>query len=296
MRVHAVLAFACGLLVLATGCGGSRRGLFVVGPDGGKPRKVTSGCILEFRWSPDGNQIVVAHGDESEVLNPHGDRTTSLDHDSHAFTWSPNGSRIAYSDSQVRLWVTSSAVGAKPTLVFKGNRSRGSPDTPSWAPDGKQIAFEAGGIHGARVALIRPDGSGLVYLTGEIAAGPRLATIVSPLLNVSVATHYSISPDGEHVAYSVPEADHDDLSVVNADGLGKMHLGEGTLGDWSPDGRRIVFWQSGNAYTVRADGTGKRKIGSGASGSGGEPNDVASWSSQGQIAYVDNRGCFSGPS
>lgn len=54
-----LLASMSALVFLASGCGSSGNGLFVVNPEGGGPRKVFSGCINSFAWSPDGNSIAL---------------------------------------------------------------------------------------------------------------------------------------------------------------------------------------------------------------------------------------------
>jgi hypothetical protein len=113
---------------------------------------------------------------------------------------------------------------------------------PSWAPDGKQIAFSRFGAdaNAASLVAINADGSGLRTIA-EDAYDPDW------------------SPDGSRIAYSserdenginCPEESDDcerldELYVVNADGTGDTRLTNTTADEtspaWSPDGSRIAF-------------------------------------------------------
>src|SRR5262249_10212660 len=122
------------------------------------------GGVSEIAWAPDGRSIAFVHDGRLEVVALDGDDRRVLADDARQPTWSPDGSRIAYTDSQARLWVVRTSGIGKPRLVFKGSLRAGSPYWPAWAPGGGEIAFDADVIHGARIALMRPDGTGLRYL------------------------------------------------------------------------------------------------------------------------------------
>jgi Tol biopolymer transport system component len=325
---------------------GSSGGLFVVDPHGGSSRRVASGCIGEFAWSPDGKALVVQHVDghqassKVEVVSLLGGGARAIATDSGQYAWSPDGSKLAYTDHDGQIWVAPLSGHTQRTLVWKGKPSQdgwnNAGEEPAWAPDGGSIAFSVAGSRGGPIAIMRPDGTGHRFLTNKIADtsspirwfpdGKRLLFLgtafgvplpsLTPLWVINVdgtglrrvtrlpltgfGTHYAISPDGRRIAYSYFDGNQNQLYLINVDGSGKRHLrnGDATLGNWSPDGNAVVFWDEtqGGAYSVSSDGSGTRKVSAHARPSGGVPDDVALWSTKGQIASVDDNGCFSGPS
>jgi TolB protein len=159
--------------------------------------------------------------------------------------------------------------------VEKGNRSslwtmsvdgrlarrltRGSIDLePSWAPNGRTIAFlriDPKTYQGA-IWEIRPDGSGLHRLS-------RLKNVAEPIW----------SPDGGRLLVH----DGSTIYTVRTDGTNRRALAhlskdargavEDPLPAWSPDGRWIAFSQfrhgaieRSDIWIVRADGKALRRI------------------------------------
>jgi Tol biopolymer transport system component len=153
--------------------------------------------------------------------------------------------------------------------------------SPAWSPDGRRLAFEAGGISGD-IWVVGADGSGLAMLTH------------SPELDVSPAW----SSDGRSIAF-VSHAGHGRLCVVGADGSGLTTLAESEGWDlsspaWSPDGGKLVFTARSlgrdELFVVRADGSGMGKLTNRRSrgqASQPHPNADPAWSPDGRrIAYV----------
>jgi Tol biopolymer transport system component len=332
VRRFGLLAGVGGLVLLASGCGSSGSGLFVVNPTGTSPKKVLSGCIDSFAWSPDGNSIALIRSGGLQILNLRDGRNHLVARNADEFSWSPDGSKIAWGDVPFYgdgrgLSLASSTGNPQPRMIWRGQLR-----SLAWAPDGKHIAFlpvrtPAGS---ARVALLHPDGRGLTYLTGPIAEGfletavrwfpdsKRLLflgssglSVTTPLLVVDTrggrrrlaaepsyswppGGTYTISPDGAHVAYS--------LSLNRS-------------GPYGTDPN------VGEIFIVNAGGSGRRYLGHGALG-GWSPDGKqlafvhgglyimnangmgrrkiaanggdAQWSSQGQIAYTYTPlSCFS---
>ena len=112
------------------------------------------------------------------------------------------------------------------------------------------------------VYLVNSDGTGLRQLTD----GP------------GVEEHPCWSPDGQRIVYSVYETDT--LWVMNADGSGKVELGEGFAPHWSPDGARIVYGRGDGVFVMNADGKGRRCV-----VAQGLP-DTPSWGPKGTIVFV----------
>ncbi|OGG50601.1 MAG: hypothetical protein A3F84_02475 [Candidatus Handelsmanbacteria bacterium RIFCSPLOWO2_12_FULL_64_10] len=166
--------------------------------------------------------------------------------------WSPDGSRIAYTEGNSLNVMNEDGTGSQRLYPSSG------PVILSfkWAPDGSRIAFRVGPPSGT-VYTIRPDGTGLT--TVEAPWVPTSADFNNP-------GEVAWSPDGRALAYearyggdTVPQ-----VYLIGADGTGRRRL-TGTAGaarnpSWSPDGRRIAFDADTRPYTISADGTDLRQL------------------------------------
>jgi Tol biopolymer transport system component len=308
---------------MTSGRGESGSGLFVVAPGGGKPQKIVAGCIESFAWSPDGKSIALARlvndyasEDETVVLDVESGRTRLIAKGGRGEppAWSPDGSEIAFGRYDDGIYVGSSggssALKKIPAVGY----------WPDWSRDGKQIAFDT---FSEQVAVANPDGSGVKYLTRPkvtglgvpvrwlpdgkrlLSAGPETNFAGKDLLAVDVngggPTHiaaiaggtnlYAIAPRSGLIAYSDGT---DRIYVVSPDGSAKRRLATGSVGGWSTNGKQLVF-ADGGLYVINSDGTGIRQVAPRA-GVDGIGTVVASWSSRGQIAYIDDSGACGGPS
>ena len=160
--------------------------------------------------------------------------------------------------------------------------------TPEWSPDGRRIAFEAGGIY-----VVNADGSGQRMLARR-------------------GSDPAWSPDGRTIAFMW----RFHIYVMNADGtehraLMRLWNGKRASLAWSPDGRKLAFLAGGgpvvddllrggcgappvycfNLYVVNSDGSGLRnltsKLGAGGYGPGTSLASDPVWSPDGRkIAFV----------
>jgi len=150
--------------------------------------------------------------------------------------WSPDGSRIAFTEfgpggpylstmnrdgsNRVRLTTMNSFEYTALT----------DPTGKNWSPDGTKIAFrDPDGF----ISVINTDGTGQTRLTSVMGSHPSWA------------------PNGTRIAFAAyfpgdPPNDHpDEIYVMKADGSEPTRLTENTVLDhspaWSPDGTRIAF-------------------------------------------------------
>ena len=206
---------------VAEGSGEVPRELFVMNADGTGLRQLTNdGAYAGFpAWSPDGDTIVYASyrgneyipgclgfsicstdlylidagvGTPSPLAEGDASETTP--------TWSPDGSRIAFSevsDGWAGTIVTVRADGSHRVVL----RSAGEVSFPSWSPDGTQIAFlrSQGGTN--HLWTMSPDGSDERHL-----------------VDTRTDTNFGRpvwSPEGDHIAFARPYAGVVSLWIID---------------------------------------------------------------------------------
>jgi Ca2+-binding RTX toxin-like protein len=178
-------------------------------------------------------------------------RTQRLTHERYVVdyspAWSPAGvlalTRRFYLEDQTDNIFTIHSSGSNLRLL----RRDGNNLSPSWSPDGKQIAY-ARGYHGFELRVMNADGSGGRRL------GPSGA-VSNPVW----------SPDGTRIMYSKNDVGNS-VWVIGTDGRGDRRLidnaGEGS---WSPDGGRIAFSRIGSGrrshiWVATGDGGSERQV------------------------------------
>ena len=136
---------------------------------GGRPEQVTHGPNHNFvnGWSPDGTELVfhsIVDGQRDVfVVSADGTRvervTASRDEEQHA-GWGADGNSIVYDTTPAaggrsQAFIVTRAKPGAPWSAPRQLTKNGSTD-PKWSPDGRLIAFCAGG----QLRVIAPDGSG----------------------------------------------------------------------------------------------------------------------------------------
>jgi uncharacterized repeat protein (TIGR01451 family) len=125
-------------------------------------------------------------------------------------TWSPDGSRIAFTSSRdyatlrTEVYVMN-ADSSGQTNLTRSPKEDGDPD---WSPDGGRIAFMSTRDGWGEIYAMNPDGSGQTNLTR------RGYSDWDP----------SWSPDGSRIVFAHSEWWDADLYVMNADGSGQTSI------------------------------------------------------------------------
>ena len=228
--------------------------------DGGWSKRLAYGYDSGIfpSWSPDGERLALLSGANLIVMAADGSTQQAIELRRERYyaapRWSPDSRRLAVtaatSDPRVGRVARSPVVytvgadGSDPRRLVSGVVS-----APTWSPDGQWLAYARVGGGEVILAAIRTDGTDERQLA-TIAQGDWTAR------NVWIRT-LSWSPDGRHLAYSCGQH----LCVVATDGrpTGRTPaLPGGSMGAWSPDGRRIVVTGFGMRdvvlYTMAPDG------------------------------------------
>ena len=155
---------------------------------------------------------------------------------------------------------------------------------PAWSPDGKTIAFSSDRDD--------PDNAHLYLMNAD---GSDQRRLISDFVPDQVGARWS--PDGEWILFhSNPLVDglpRFDIFKVRPDGSDLTNVsnapGNSFMGDWSPDGSRIVFvsQRHGNRqlYVMSADGSGQVRL-----TNGQWEDSLPRWSLDGQsIIFESNR-------
>jgi TolB protein len=186
---------------------------------------------------------------------------TNADGSSAGPSWSPDGTKIAFSsnrdghDSEIYVKDITTGKVTQITDNFENRFDQPIDDFfPAWSPDGTKIAFERtdhGDDTGCyRMFVIDVDGSN-----------------EKPLYSGCWNFIESWSPDGSWIAYNCRgfSDDFPDICVIRPDGSESTNLTntrdliEGGV-DWKPNGKKIVFEREGDIWKMSPDGSHKDRL------------------------------------
>jgi hypothetical protein len=235
---------------------------------------------------PGANGRIVFTSDEAQqfprrllTINPDGSGRTKISDAGDDPAWSPDGTRIAYTEFESNVGYHIAIVNADGSGHFLPAGLTPFDTGPSWSPDGRRIAFareapELGGFGHDEIFVMGVDGSDQTRITDSQADGIGLS-----------AREPAWSPDGTRIAFTrtitQPGYPGDaEIYVINTDGTGLTRLTDNPAGgapsndlspSWSPDGTQIAFSSRRNGqygvYVMNADGTGLRRLADAPAGS-----------------------------
>jgi TolB protein len=325
LRVLALLTFTClaaaltaesayakpkssnGKIVFQSTQGGDgfTNDIYVMDADGKRETRLTDdpGDDVLAVWSPQGDKIAFlsdrrGNGYEIYVMNADGGNQRPLREEApvcpFSFVWSPDGTRLAYSDG-TDVYVAKVNGTQAPVNVSIYKPFDSTDKEPSWSPDGSRLVVRnitpclgCSDLHivnaadGGRFALSTgpgfdeaprwsPAGDLIAYegdrgergLYVTAADGTGTETLVSGAVGSFGPAEWSF--DGTRLAFRSMEGTS--VHVVNANGSGLMRLrdSQSSMGNifWSPDGSKVGFHDTNakgwvDIFVVNADGTGRR--------------------------------------
>lgn len=214
---------------------------FVAGPAAADPAS-TEGRIV----FAGGGDIWTMDSDGTDAV-----RVTGAEGMDSAPTWSPDGSRIAftsYRGTNSDIYVIDADGSGEIRLT-----THAAEDTrPTWSPDGWSIAFTSRRDGNYNIYVMNADGSGETRLTADYHDDDAA----------------DWSPDGNWIAWQSNRVGPVDLFKVHPDGTGYTRVTADNDYDrtpaWSPDGQSLVYDRLNTGgrdlHRVNADGTGIARL------------------------------------
>lgn len=251
-----------------------RRDLFMMDYDGFGPRRVTSDPILRTtttpNWSPDRRSVVyttwrrnnqeivwleLGKGNRRILVPP--EETLNM-----TPAVSPDGRLLAYAsarDSATKSHSDIFVMNLKTDMKKQLTDHAKADLSPTWSPNGRELAFTSDRQGGLQIYIMRADGKKVRRLTfdGRYNAAPDW------------------SPLGDWIAYvcRIPNKGFK-LCRISPDGKRRFQITSGPSGEmdespsWAPDGRHLVFSSTrgrgsnrrSHIYMIYFDGTGLEQL------------------------------------
>jgi Tol biopolymer transport system component len=253
------------------------------------PRPPTPQGSIAYHWNDRGINRASIFNFEPQTTTPLAVIGYSMDLElgtnAHLGEWSPDDSQFAYVYTRLLGWPEILRVLDFKTGTFTSlytSESGGGLSSPTWAPDGKRVAFirMLKKQSGWSIDVVNSDGTGLTEIRGNPDGEQYRGGVSWSKQNVLVFAQnlngpshiWTMNPDGGGVANLSSDSKADDSAPV-----------------WSPDGKMIAFTSNRDGlpqiYVMNADGSGLRRV-----SHGGTVDLTPSWSPDGQwLAFTSVR-------
>jgi TolB protein len=242
--------------------------IYVMKADGAGLTRLTDhpGYDGEPSWSPDGQRLAFTSDRDSDreihIMNVDGSGITQITHNDRRdedAAWSPSGDRIIFlSEHAEQRYVHEMKPDGSQQKRLSEISSEGR---IRWSGDGSVITYvtDVGGQIG--IHKMTPGGKSLAVLFTEhsYVGNPQASPDGKKILFDAHAEGITSSGDGKW-----------ELWTMNWDGTGVTRLTNDSKddwgGDWSRDGRRIVYCGGGlnntgyEIFTMNADGSARRQL------------------------------------
>jgi Tol biopolymer transport system component len=200
------------------------------------------------------------------------ERIPGLPLDAFALEMSPDGRTIAFITADRVATIGADGTGIRILTDDLNNAFGDAHDAIAWSPDGTQLAYASKND----VYVMGADGSGARRLT--IAENGDYFPVWS---SQDVIAYWNGSMTGEDGGPMDSE-----IFTIPAEGGKPTRLTENAVSNieptWSPDGRRLAFWNEGELFVMNADGSRIRHLYSGDGGAW-----APAWSPNGErIAFL----------
>ena len=236
--------------------------VWVMDADGSNQHRLTAGWSPD--WSPDGKRIAYAAGQNSSelyVMNADGSgsvritetpNTSPSTQGANSPSWSPDGKRIAFSRRAKcgeACWTNYLYVVKPDGSGLEAVTSLKEAIHPAWSPDGERIAFEAQADNNAEIFTVSLDVYDVRRLTDDDRGDRAMDNYDGfPAWSPDGRLAFVSDPDGPSgsavCAMSGVDADcgaggpaPPHMSLVRADGSGRVDIGEGRMPDFAPGSR-----------------------------------------------------------
>lgn len=227
--------------------------------------------------SPD-DEIAIMDSDGTDVKKLTNTGPQVIEND---LSWSPDGTKILFKwqepGGDAAIYIMNSD-GSNPKRL---SPSPGKDSTPSWSPDGKQIAFSSSRDGQAEIYVMDNEGKNIQRLTfntgntklAEECKGDKMTQDCQAfeLLGFDVRSldfFPAWSPDGKKIVFlSVRDGDQE-IFIMNSDGSDMKQLTFNSVPDgemaFSPDGKKIYFPRAvdnnAHIFVMNTDGTNQTQL------------------------------------